>query len=48
MERVLKKFGWLLQIGFGEAGSEIIGNNLDTQGALNLIPRGKKMRAIFS
>jgi len=48
VERAIKKFGKLLQIAFGEAGSEIIGkNNMDSDGAVNPMVAGRKMQAIF-
>jgi len=47
VERALKKFGKLLQIAFGEAGSEIIGKNLGADGDLNPMIAGRKMSAIF-
>jgi class 3 adenylate cyclase len=46
LERTLTKIGGLLQIGFGEAGAEIIAKNLKS-GAFNPMIEGKKMFAIF-
>ena len=53
VERAIKKFGKLLQIAFGEAGSEIIGKKKDgTQkkakgGEINPMVAGRKIQAIF-
>eukprot|EP00277_Geminigera_cryophila_P006620 CAMPEP_0179415086 /NCGR_PEP_ID=MMETSP0799-20121207/6036_1 /TAXON_ID=46947 /ORGANISM="Geminigera cryophila, Strain CCMP2564" /LENGTH=464 /DNA_ID=CAMNT_0021187785 /DNA_START=359 /DNA_END=1753 /DNA_ORIENTATION=- len=47
VERALKKFVKLLQVAFGEAGSEIIGQNLGADGDLNPMIAGRKMSAIF-
>lgn len=46
LERTLTKIGNLLQIGFGQAGAEIIGNNMK-DGALNPLIEGQKMNGIF-
>eukprot|EP00290_Baffinella_frigidus_P031727 CAMPEP_0180265342 /NCGR_PEP_ID=MMETSP0988-20121125/393_1 /TAXON_ID=697907 /ORGANISM="non described non described, Strain CCMP2293" /LENGTH=831 /DNA_ID=CAMNT_0022235805 /DNA_START=33 /DNA_END=2528 /DNA_ORIENTATION=+ len=47
VERALQKFGQMLQIAFGEAGSEIIGKSLGADGDLNPMMAGRKMTAVF-
>lgn len=47
VESALKKFGKLLQIAFGEAGSAIIARNLSNDGDPDPMIPGKKMMAIF-
>jgi len=47
VERALKKFVKLLQIAFGEAGAQIIGQNIGADGDLNPMIAGRKMSAIF-
>jgi class 3 adenylate cyclase len=47
LENSIGKFCDLLSIGFGEAGSEIISNNIRSGGDLNPMLPGKKVRAIF-
>ena len=47
VEVALKKFVRLLQVAFGEAGSEIIGQNLGADGDLNPMVAGRKMSGIF-
>lgn len=41
------KTGALLAIGFGEAGSNIIAENMTKCGAVNPLVQGKKITAIF-
>lgn len=47
LEATLAKIGGLLQVGFGEAGAEIIGKNMSGGGELDPMIPGKKMTAIF-
>ena len=47
LETTLERVGQLLQIGFGAAGAEIIGNNMNSaSGKLNAMVPGKKICAI--
>ena len=47
LEQTLSKIGGLLQIGFGQAGDEIIGQNMGGNGELDPMIPGKKIFAIF-
>jgi hypothetical protein len=48
LETTLERVGQLLQIGFGAAGAEIIGNNLNSgSGKLNTLNTGSKITAIY-
>ena len=47
LEDTLSKIGALLQVGFGEAGAEIIGKNMQGGGDLDPMIPGKKVTAIF-
>lgn len=47
LETTLAKIGGLLQIGFGEAGTEIIRQNISKGGKLNAVIPGRKMTGIF-
>lgn len=47
LETTLAKIGGLLQIGFGEAGTEIIKQNMSHGGELNPLIAGRKMTGIF-
>ncbi|EGR33312.1 hypothetical protein IMG5_056350 [Ichthyophthirius multifiliis] len=47
LESTIIKFGALLAIGFGEAGSEIIGQNMSGDGNVNPMIPGRKIMAIF-
>ena len=47
LEQTLSKIGGLLQIGFGQAGDEIIGKNMSGGGELDPMIPGKKIYAIF-
>ena len=48
LETTLERVGQLLQIGFGAAGAEIIGNNMNSaSGKLNAMVPGKKICAIY-
>eukprot|EP00736_Rhodelphis_marinus_P006883 Rmarinus@m.23158 len=47
LEAALTKISSLLQIGFGEAGAEIIANNMSLSGDFDPMIKGKKVRAIF-
>mmetsp|Transcript_19276 Transcript_19276/g.68107 ORF Transcript_19276/g.68107 Transcript_19276/m.68107 type:complete len:865 (-) Transcript_19276:193-2787(-) len=47
LETTLAKIGALLQIGFGEAGSTIIQQNMSSTGALNPLVKGRKIEGIF-
>ena len=47
LETTLHKIGALLQVGFGEAGTEIIRQNMGHGGNLNPLIAGRKMTGIF-
>ncbi|GBG24941.1 Hypothetical Protein FCC1311_011582 [Hondaea fermentalgiana] len=47
LENSIKKIGGLLQVGFGEAGAEIIASNMNTSGELDPMVPGRKVRAVF-
>jgi class 3 adenylate cyclase len=47
VEAALRKIGMLLQIGFGEAGAEIIGKNLGSGGSVNPMLPGAHCKAVF-
>lgn len=47
MEAAITKIGHLLALGFGEAGSAIIGNNMTGEGELNPMIEGQRTYAIF-
>jgi len=51
LETTILKIGGLLQVGFGEAGAQIIGKNMSSQdgadGELNIITPGRKVVAIY-
>ena len=47
LEDTILKIGYLLALGFGEAGSEIIGSNIQRQGDLDPMMSGNKCIAIF-
>eukprot|EP00163_Fabomonas_tropica_P027461 TRINITY_DN5292_c0_g1_i9.p1 TRINITY_DN5292_c0_g1~~TRINITY_DN5292_c0_g1_i9.p1 ORF type:complete len:700 (-),score=166.28 TRINITY_DN5292_c0_g1_i9:543-2597(-) len=47
VEAALRKIGSLLQIGFGEAGSSIIGKNLKNSGAIDPMIPGQKVYGVF-
>ena len=47
LERAIVKIGHLLALGFGEAGSKIIGQNMKQTGELNAIMPGERTYAIF-
>lgn len=47
LEHSIGKVCQLLTVGFGEAGAEIIANNIKSGGAINPMLPGKRMRAIF-
>ena len=47
LERTLVKIGKLLALSFGEAGSQLIGQNLSSQGDLNPMMQGTCIYAIF-
>jgi hypothetical protein len=44
LENTIIKIGGLLQVGFGEAGRDIIGKNMAGQGVLKPITRGQQVR----
>jgi hypothetical protein len=46
LEATLSKIGGLLQIGFGVAGSEIIGENMGSAGGLNVLLPGRKVTIV--
>ncbi len=47
LESSLLKIGSLLSIGFGAAGSEIIGKNLGSTGEIDCMIAGKRVTGIF-
>lgn len=47
MEQTLIKIGALLALGFGEAGSKIIAENMKATGDVNPMIPGNKIIAIF-
>lgn len=47
LEKLIIKTGALLALGFGEAGSEIIAENMSKGGEVDPMLPGKKMMAIF-
>uniref|UniRef100_A0A0G4H167 Guanylate cyclase domain-containing protein n=1 Tax=Chromera velia CCMP2878 TaxID=1169474 RepID=A0A0G4H167_9ALVE len=48
LEATILKIGGLLQVGFGEAGAEVIGNNMSSgDGELNIMIPGRQISAIF-
>lgn len=47
LENCIKKIGGLLQVGFGEAGAEIIASNLNGSGELDPMVPGRKVQAVF-
>ena len=47
LERAIVKIGYLLALGFGEAGASIIGQNMTQGGDLNPMMPGQKTTAIF-
>jgi len=47
LEKTIAKIGALLALGFGEAGSQIIANNLQPDGEINNMVAGKRVVAIF-
>ena len=47
IESAISKIGVLLGLGFGEAGAEIIGQNMVRVGDMELMMAGKKQYAIF-
>lgn len=47
LESTIVKIGGLLALGFGEAGSEIIAQNMRSSGDINPMIAGKKIMAIF-
>lgn len=47
LERSIGKVCQLLSVGFGEAGAEIISNNIKSTGNINPMLPGKKVEAIF-
>lgn len=47
LEKTLKKIGGLLQVGFGAAGSEIIGKNMSVDGDLDAMVPGKLITSVF-
>uniref|UniRef100_A0A0G4FMQ5 Guanylate cyclase domain-containing protein n=1 Tax=Chromera velia CCMP2878 TaxID=1169474 RepID=A0A0G4FMQ5_9ALVE len=48
LEKTIIKIGGLLALGFGEAGGEIIANNMkNSDGGLNAMVAGRKIQAIF-
>ena len=46
LEQTLGKIGGLLQVGFGVAGSEIIGENMGSAGGLNVLLPGRKITTV--
>ena len=47
LEETIMKIGYLLALGFGEAGSEIIAKNMKSSGELNPMAAGQKVMAIY-
>lgn len=47
LEKAIVKIGHLLALGFGEAGSSIIGQNITNFGELNPMVPGQRTYAIF-
>ena len=47
LEKAIVKIGYLLALGFGEAGSGIIGQNMTSAGSLDPMMPGKKTYCIF-
>jgi class 3 adenylate cyclase len=47
VEAALRKIGTLLQIGFGEAGAEIIGKNLSSGGSVNPMLPGVRINGVY-
>jgi hypothetical protein len=47
LEQIIAKIGGLLAIGFGEAGSKIISQNMSNGGDVNPMVAGQKMIGIF-
>ena len=47
LEKTLNKIGGLLQVGFGLAGAEIIGNNMGAEGEMNAMVPGKLITSVF-
>jgi len=47
LENMIIKIGSLLAVGFGEAGTELIANNIESYGSLNVMMPGKKVICIF-
>ena len=47
LESTIMKIGHLLALGFGEAGSKIIGDNVKQGGDINPLLSGQMMLAIF-
>ena len=48
LQHTIEKIGGLLQVGFGEAGAEIIAKNMNTaDGKLNAMVPGQRMTAVF-
>lgn len=47
LEKLIIKTGALLALGFGEAGAEIIAENMSKGGAVDPMMPGKKIMAIF-
>jgi hypothetical protein len=47
IEKAIVKIGHLLALGFGEAGSKIIGSNIGAGGDVDPLLAGQKVQAIF-
>jgi len=47
LERAIVKIGHLLALGFGEAGSKIIAENIAAGGDMDPMMKGQKVYAIF-
>lgn len=47
LQKLIMKVGALLAVGFGEAGSEIIADNIKKGGGVDPLVPGKKILAIF-
>ena len=47
LENTIKKIGTLMKVGFGEAGTRLIADNLNRDGELDPMVAGRKVKAIF-
>ena len=47
LEQMIVKIASLLVVGFGEAGAQVIANNIQNNGLLKVINPGKKVMGIY-